>query len=353
MSWEKPKRGDRTAQRFWNRFGLAVLGLGFISLMLLSMGALWTWVVEGRSPGSHTWDSSYSQGWMYHPIPSATPRYVGPIATPIPLSTLSLSAALPEGAQIVIGTAGGDLRWDDPGSNVLLTTDLQGQDIAVAPDGQTWAYVRSGELIIERQGSDGRRSETAVPGTIHAAMPSWSADGMQLSVIAHGSDGDGVYSLALESMRLTKLITVPQIVAPARFNPATNRILIAEKTGISATDFYSIAPDCTGPESCLASRRDIASVNQDVTWADYHPNAASIAFSAQNGNLYLLMTASGEVQTILQDSTFKLRPSFNKDGSWLAFIDLTDGNRLKTIRLTDHKVNTTPITDALSVDWVR
>ncbi|HLY25591.1 MAG TPA: hypothetical protein VKQ72_04585, partial [Aggregatilineales bacterium] len=283
----------------------------------------------------------------------STPRAVGPIATSTLAPTLSLSAALPEGARLVIGTADGTIRQNDAGGNVFLNSGLQGQDVAVAPDGLTLAYVRAGVLILETQSDNGRRTEVAVAGTAHAAMPSWSADGKQLSVIEHASDGDSVYSLALDSQRLVKLLTAPQIVAPARFNPATDRILIAEKTGVTATAFFSIASDCTGVENCLASRRDIASVNDDVTWADYHPNAASIVFSAQNGNLYLLLPGSGDVQPLLVDSTFKVRPTFNKDGSWLAFVDLTDRNRLMVMRFADHHVQATPIADVLNVDWVR
>ncbi len=360
---EKPKRGNRSGLKFWNRVGLATLGLGFIILMLLSMGAIWTWIVEGRASGSHYageyYGENYNQGWLYSPVPTSTPRAVGPLVTATLQPTLSLSKVLPEGARLVIGSADGSIRENEANGDVFLAGNLRGQDAAVSPDGSMLAYIQGGQLMVQEISSDGTPGRLLMAGIAAAIMPSWSADSTQLSFVQHTVNSDSLYVVTVNpavksgKAQAVKLWSAPQIVAPARFNPATNRILIAEKMGISATAFYSIPSDCADPDSCAVARRDIARVDDDVTWADYHPNAASIVYSDQSGNLYLLMTASGDVQPLLVDSTFKLRPTFNQDGSWLAFIDLTDNNRLMVMRMSDRLVRAAPVSDVLSEDWIR
>src|SRR5260221_2114655 len=339
MRGHKRKHGAQTlpfGMSALNLIGITVLGLGFVTLMLLSMGFLWQWIEEG-------WYAPYPQYAPYRAAPTHALLAVTPSSTPVP----NLAAILPEGAQLVVSTAGGDIFANQANGQAFKPTGFHGQDVAVSPDGITMAYIRGGTLYIQRNGQESR-----VPVSGTAAMPTWNADGSELTFVLRDANADHAYRLLLDTMQTIPLLTVPHIVAPLRFNPATGRILIVERTNSNGTSFYSIAADCADEAACRTSRRDIANIKQTVDWADYHPNAASIVFSDEtNGNLYLLMTASGDVQPLLIGTSYKKRPTFNRDGTWLAYNDLGDVSRLYVLRLSDHAVRNTNFGNVASFSW--
>ncbi|MEP7285543.1 MAG: hypothetical protein ABI947_07225 [Chloroflexota bacterium] len=333
----KRKRGEYIAGvSLFNTIWLSLIGVGLCLLMLISVGAMWQWVTE--------------EHFSAPPIPTvrAVQRpAVGPVATSVPVNP-NVSLLLPEGARLILSSANGDIFANEANGTAFVKSLLHGSEVTVAPDGRTLAYTRSGGLYIYRAG---REETVSISGNI--IMPAWNATGDGLAFVLREANGDSVYRVPLDSLQPVHLLTVPEIVAPPLTNPATGRLLIVEKLGAKQTIFYTIDPDCTTQIDCAKSRRDVAMVNRAVNWASYHPNAASLVFSdLDDGNLYLLLTGSGDVQPVVMDSGYKRRPTFNKDGSWLAYVNVTDGGKLYVFRISDKHIYSIPFGSIASLSWV-
>jgi hypothetical protein len=341
----KRKRGDFNAGfTVWNYTVMGSLAVGLCALLLISVGAMWHWVVEGQRFASPYY--TYSANGYYQP--TSAPPQIGMLDSNIQV-TANLATILPEGATLMLSTTSGDLLGNEPNSVWFNNTSLHGEDINVAPDGKTLAYIRSNKLYIYQNDS-----EHVVPIDGEAMMPAWDVSGKRVAFVIREAVGDTVYRVALRDLQPERLLTVSEIAAPPLTNPATGRLLIVEKLGVKNTSFYTIDANCATQSACEQSRRDIATIKYTVNWADYHPNAATIVFSdMDDGNLYLLFTGSGIVQEInvLKDRGYKRRPAFSNDGTWLAYTNVTDGNKLYLFEMTHGAIRPVPLSNVASVDW--
>src|SRR5260221_12104746 len=120
-----------------NLIGITLLGLGFVTLMLLSMGFLWQWIEEGRYAAPQ-----YPPYVPYHPAATYALLAITPPSTP----PRDLAGILPEGARLVVSTAAGDIFANEANGQAFIPTNFRGRDVAVAPHGNTLAYTRSGAL---------------------------------------------------------------------------------------------------------------------------------------------------------------------------------------------------------------
>src|SRR5260221_3400836 len=289
------------------RLGLLLLAAGLVTLVLLS-----GWTIQ------HV--------LLDEPIDSSPSGPVNLLRN----KTESVRADFPEGVRMIVTVDSGDIFTTRAENGTLLPTGLRGSEATVSPDGHTLAYVRNGILYVHD--SNGER-QTPLSGKL--TMPRWGADGKYLAVVERELRGDSIIRFSLSTWQADVLLTVSKIAAPPVANPATGRLLIVENVGMGQTAFYTIAPDCASQGACLASRQNIASIPYSVSWADYHPNAGSIVFSDdQIGDLYLLLTGSGQVRSVVADGQSPRRPIFSRDGRWLAYVDASDGT-LHLIKLSD------------------
>jgi Tol biopolymer transport system component len=258
---------------------------------------------------------------------------------------VSVSSSILEGLHLLVGMSSGDIVTSR--ASQFAPTGLHGDDFAVAPDGETLAYVHKQQLSIYVRG---REATVRISGQIR--MPAWNADSTYLAFILHQVSGDSVYRVSRSTLEPERLLTIPEVVAPPLSGPATGRLLIVERLGEQRTAFYTIDPDCRSLLSCEKSRQDIATVSYGVNWADYHPNAASIVFSTgDNPNLFLLMAGIGKVQTLLADDNAKRRPMFSPDGNWLAYINVSNSDKIYLLRLKDGRVYPLDLLNVKSVAW--
>jgi hypothetical protein len=328
------KRKNDESRSISDQMGAAALKIGLVTLAVMTLcGA--TWLLSGPRVDESAYRLLYNPPTRVYPTP-----YLGPTSAIIPSR-----ATLPEAeARFVFGLVNGDILISSGGS-APRDTGLHGDSPTLAPDGHTLAYVRAKQLIVYRDGSE---KMVGVPG--EAMMPAWSTDGESLAFVARETGSDTVYRLNLKTMQPSRLLSVSEIAAPPLFNPATGRLLIAEHTATRQTAFYTIDPDCAG--GCKATRKDIATVDQTVNWASYHPSATRIAYSdLYEGKLYLLNTANGDVTALVIDDQYKRRPVFSKDGAWLAYV--TGSGDLYALHLEDMVASLVSVSNVASVDWAQ
>lgn len=320
----------------WGRLGSIGLGMGLITLFVLSASAVLWWL--SRSAFDNYTFLPYATALPYKPTTYASV----PTIVPAPVvATMRL-----RDARFVFSTTDGLIMTNADGAGVRSTA-LRGSDVTVAPDGQTLAYLRDNRLYVYH---DGKEQMVKVYGNV--AMPAWSADGNNLAFVVREASADVITLLNLDSMQATRLMSVAEIAAPPLSNPATGRLLIVEKLAAQKVAFYTIDPNCATQSACLQSRKDIATVWHTVSWASYHPSATSIVFSDRDdGELYSLATATGKVSPLPAIRGYKRRPAFSKDGTWLAY--LNDGNQLYALRLDDNTTQIVSFANVASVDWTR
>ncbi len=181
-----------------------------------------------------------------------------------------------------------------------------------------------------------------------ALMPTWNADSDTFMFVARRGDSYILYSLSIKNPTvLVPRLIVPKLLAPPLFHPATGRILIAQPTNSGQTQLDTMNPNCTGPDSCMASLRSLATIPYLIDWATFHPNATTLIVSSM-GKLYTVATASGNVTPFLDDGSSKFHPVFNRDGTLLAYLS---GNKVHIVRLSDSSVIHLTFDDITSVEW--
>jgi len=316
----------------WNRVATIALALGLIVLGVATTGTVLWLITVTPTP--------YHSSYVYPTNPPAYPKApaLGPVNSGASMPLMSMSEA-----RFVISTADGTILSNPDGMGAQPTR-MNGSDVVAAPNRETFAYQRNGQLFVYY---GGREWNVHLNGT----MPAWSADGHTLAFIVSESLGDSLYQLNIDTMQPVRLLTVPHITAPPLSNPATGRLLIVEQTSPQQTVFYTIDPLCATQSACLASRKAIASVPYRVDWTDYHPSATALVFSERDaGNLYLLSTADGKTELFAADGVYKRRPLFSRDGKWLAYLNQSD--TLFVMNVADQTTQQTPFNHVTSMDWL-
>lgn len=327
------KRKNSETRLVGENFGATLIVVGLLALITFSVGGTWLWATtpKGNVMPTTLNLNTYNTPYPLHP-------------TQVPALSVKIDTFPTQ--RLVIGATDGGIMTDD--GSALLPMNVQGSDPSLAADGKTLAYVRDHQLYLYQ---NGKEQLIKVPG--NGVLPSWNADGSALWFVSRQSSGDTIYRLRLKDMQLFSLLTVPQLVAPPLSNPATGRILIVEKLDGPKTAFYTIDPLCATPGMCFATRKDIGTVDHEVSWADYDPNATQIVFSSRtDGNIYLLATATGKVTPLVTDTIYKRHPVFSIDGKWLAYLSQAD--QLYLLRLDNSSENNVPIPwiyNVLSVQW--
>jgi hypothetical protein len=340
----KRKNSETGLDEYSVRGGKIALAIGITLLVAVSVVG-GGWLLSQRPTGGPWLSPTYTYPTRpYNPTP-----YQGSPATSVPPTTLS-PLTMPVGeARLVFGMTSGEILTNADGEGIR-TTGLYGSDPVLASDGHTLAYLRGKQLIVYR---GGKEQIVNAPGA--AMMPAWSADGEWLAFVSREAAYDAVYRVDVETLHLSRVLSVPEIAAPPLSSPATGRLLIVERVGTKQTAFYSVDPACAAQVAqggCKASRKDITTVDRTVSWASYHPSATRIVFSDRDdGNLYLLNTANGDVTPLVSDGHTKRRPVFSKDGAWLAYV--ADGGQLYALRLEDGVAQVVRLNQVASVDWAR
>ncbi len=340
----KRKNSETGFEDYSVRGGKIALAIGITLLAAVSIGGGW-WLFSQRPTVGPLLPPRYaSPTRSYNPTP-----YLRSQAASTPSSTPAPATMSARDARLVMGLTDGEIVTNLDGAGTR-STGLRGSDPVLAPDGHTLAYLRDRQLIVYR---DGQERIVNTPGA--AMMPAWSADGEWLAFVSREADADVVYRVNLASLRLSRVLSVPEIAAPPLSNPATGRLLIAERVGAKKTAFYTVDPVCGAQVvqgGCKASRKDIATVDHTVNWASYHPSATRIAFSDRDdGGLYLLNTANGDSLPLVGDGQTRRRPAFSKDGAWLAYV--AEGGQLYALHLEDMVSQLVALDKVASVDWAR
>ncbi|MCC7449721.1 MAG: PD40 domain-containing protein [Anaerolineae bacterium] len=314
----------------WHRMATIALALGLIVLGVATTGTVLWLITVTPTP--------------YPTRPLVNPK--APVSAPVSSGGTAVMPLLSRDKMRFVISEGDGTIISNPDGRGARSIGVRGQDVAAAPAGQSLAYLRNGQLFVNREGLE---QVVNVSGMI--MLPTWSADGTILAFVLRESVGDSVYQVSLDSMQPVRLLSVPHITAPPLSNPATGRLLIVEQTSPQQTAFYTIDPQCVTQSACLASRKDIATVPYRVDWADYHPSATALVFSEQDaGNLYLLHTADGKVEPFAADGTYKRRPNFSRDGKSLAY--LNQSNTLLVMNLDDKTTQSTSFNGVISMDWL-
>ncbi len=320
----------------WNRIGIIALALGLIVLGVATTTAV-LWLITVTPTPYHPAYTYPTTPPVYAKAPTVGPVNSGGSAA---MPVLSMSEA-----RFVISTADGTIL-SNPDGKGAQPTGLHGLEVVAAPDKQSLAYLRNGQLFINREG---REQIVSISGNV--MLPAWSADGNTLAFVMRESVGDSVYQMNIDSMQPARLLTAPEIAAPPLSNPATGRLLIVERIAPQQTAFYTIDPQCATQSACMATRKDIATVPYAVSWADYHPSATALIFSDRDaGSLYLLSTADGKIEPFAADGVYKRRPIFSRNGKALAY--LNQSNELFVLNLDDKSVRLALFNSVTSADWL-
>jgi hypothetical protein len=340
----KRKNSETGLDGYSVRSGKIALAIGITLLTVVSIGGGWLLFSQRPMVGPLFPPRYASPTRSYYPTP-----YLRSQAASTKTSTPSPVTMSARDARLVMGMTSGEILTNLDGAGTR-STGLRGSDPVLAPDGRTLAYLRDKQLIVYH---DGQEQIVNVPGA--AMMPAWSVDGQWLAFVSRETDYDVVYRVDLASLQRSRVLSVPEIAAPPLSNPATDRLLIVERVGAKKTAFYTVDPMCAAQVAqggCKASRKDIATADHSVNWASYHPSATRIAFSDRDdGGLYLLNTANGDITPLVEDGQIKRRPAFSKDGAWLAYV--SEGGQLYALHLEDMVSQTVALGQVASVDWAR
>lgn len=323
----KRKRKNEERLPFWQvPLGLALTAAEQIVMLigLITIGVAGALAIALWADGRRQIVLTPPPSWNRPPIVTARAPEAG-LSTP----RVYVPSQLPEGVHLVLVTTQGDIL-SNPTSADLKATTLKGDDAALSPDGRTLAWTRAGKLYIESLTSGSAIRQIELPGM--ALMPAWNSDGSALAVVSRETTGDAVYQLPIETFSPIRLLSIIEIGAPPAANPATGRLLIAERMADKQTAFYSIDPACAVQHTCQTDQRMIGIVPRAISWAAYHPNATSLVIADRDdGQLYQVATADAQVTPLILDGLYKRRPAFSHDGKQLAYISST--NELYVVQL--------------------
>jgi hypothetical protein len=325
-----------------NWFGLALTG-GVLTLVALSVFGVALWLTN-RPTIMPVRPTVTLVRPTLPPPPRPTPT---PVPTPTPPLPRPAAFRLPAGGTVVYSANNGssDKIGIIDGDGVR-PMNIEGADVAAAPDGGALAYVREGRLYLYQNDKEIRID---VPGT--PRMPAWNADGTALAFVVHTDNQDTVYRLRRDRTEALPVLSVRELAAPPLSSPSSNRLLIAERIEANRTAFYTVDALCATPAACQANREDIASVPYAVSWAAYHPSGTFIAFTEYaHGGLYALQTGSKEITPLIGDKGYRRRVTFGSDPGKLIYID---GNlSLYLFDLVNHTLVWLYPTNVTSVSWV-
>lgn len=338
----KRKNDERSVNALLGRLYIGGLVVGALSLIALSIVTVWgsslpamlgllstDWRTYAATPSSSDRPSRA-------PITSVAPTPLPPVK---PLD-------LPSTDGVVLGLKSGFLAMTSDGTFSPIA--VQGTDAVLSPDGKLIiAYLRDDQLYLRQ--SD---AEQHIETPDRPVWLAWNADGRALLFVVRTASGDSLFRLDFTADHATYtmryLLTAAEIIAPPVANPATGRILIAEKDS-GETNLYTIDSHCATPANCQQSSQRIALFAYDVNWLDYHPSATSFVFSTTSGQLFLFHTGSSRIEPIAVNPIFKRRPAFDPSGRYLTY--LTQSNELYVLPLAAGEQPILWWRDVLSVDW--
>ncbi len=253
-----------------NRTGMAVLGLGLLTLIVISVLALWNY---------------FRQPPISVPAPvSVVPTASDPMAVALDANAHLPSVLIPDNARLMLSTRSGEILAFD-GVN-FSATGLHGNEISVSPDGKRFVYWRGPYLFLFHDGEEDKFNMTAGEGVL--GRFTWSADSGTLLFIVSGLDfylnrvrlSDSVETSSPQQMASFSALDGPTII-----DPKTGRVLVALNEAPNKTTLYTLDLFCP-IDNCMSTLKQIGTIAYNVNWISYQPDGNSIAFSEDSGNIY-------------------------------------------------------------------
>ncbi len=277
--------------------------------------------------------------------PAALTSYVGQEFDP---------ALSPDGKHIAFVWDGDSSNYDiyvkpvPTGDPVRLTTS-PAHDLhpAWSPDGRDLAFLRvtpSGSQVVIIPATGGPERTL---GELHNNVSLWKADASQIigslgpswspdgeSIIVNNGGALYLWPLAFGAHRqLTSPLATNNDFFPA-VSPDGTAIAFVRQTSNSTADLYlSTLHNASTPRRLTSDKSDI----RGITWA---PDGRSIIFSSQREGSYTLwqlFTDDGRIEAIPTNSMQAAGPSLAREGTLLAYTELTQNTNIWRMSLADSR----------------
>lgn len=281
--------------------------------------------------------------FTFTPPPSETPL---PQFTPtaelrrFDLLYVSQDPALPEpDAYIITGDGAGD---------GLLAEQMR--DVAYAPDGFTFAFVRdvrgegegeengavvSAEVFITTLANPDDVRQVTQTGALDTAHPTWSPDGEQLVFVSSADlDSPALWVVSANGGTPRQLLTTGDRLAEPALSPDGTRLaFVRDVDNSSFTEIFLADIDLEAAE--LTNIVQATEANGSSYSPAWSPDGLRVAFAsdrAGDGDIYLMDGEGFNEQVLTLDGggAEDRSPAFSPDGLWIAFISNAQDDRFQT-----------------------
>ncbi len=289
---------------------------------------------------------------------TSTPVPTNPVVTTL-LPTLQLSEAPPQNTlpsfmagELIIGLSDGSM-FSYTADGGLRSLSLRGYDVAASPDRKSLAFIDvDTRIVIYTNGK-----QTILNSFGNHRAPVWGPGGKALAYMAQGADGHGNTGDFVYWLQMTRSFATDaarylgfsaKISAAPISDPVTGKLLVIANTRLKVSTFFLLDPlcGCNDPSAW----GELAEIPYNVSWATYNSTGTQIIFSADDGNLYVMDTATKIVTAFLVDATQKYRPMLDSSDKLLTYFD--DAKHVYIMTLPDKTVKTITLPDDVdSLTW--